>query len=97
MLNDRLLRENASRTPIDFEQKPIPANSLNEHDVIVNCSLESHQEYIFLFKVFLLLCAQQNVRLPGGDSTLHPYLFYMPSHLCTQNQKKWWQSALEQT
>ncbi|CAF4752903.1 unnamed protein product, partial [Rotaria sp. Silwood2] len=47
--------------------------------------------------VFLLLCAQQNIHLHGGNSTLHPYLLFSLSHLCTQQQKNWWQTAMEQT
>ncbi|CAF3425057.1 unnamed protein product, partial [Rotaria sp. Silwood2] len=74
-------REHFSLSPIDFEQKPINIESLNERDVIV----------------FLLLCAQQNIHLHGGNSTLHPYLLFSLSHLCTQQQKNWWQTAMEQT
>ncbi|CAF1301336.1 unnamed protein product [Rotaria sordida] len=81
VLNRCITREHFSIAPIDFEQKPITIESLNERDVIV----------------FLLLCAQQNVHLYGEDSTLHPYLLYSISHLCTQNQKNWWQTAIEQT
>ncbi|CAF4942723.1 unnamed protein product, partial [Rotaria sp. Silwood1] len=81
VLNRFITREHFSILPIDFEQKPITIESLNELDIIV----------------FLLLCAQQNVHLYDEDSTLHPYLFYSISHLCTQNQKNWWQTAMEQT
>ncbi|CAF3205339.1 unnamed protein product, partial [Rotaria sp. Silwood2] len=81
VLNRCITREHFSSLPIDFEQKPITIESLNELDAIV----------------FLLLCAQQNVHLYGEDSTLHPYLLYSISHLCTQNQKNWWQTAIEQT
>ncbi|CAF5059705.1 unnamed protein product, partial [Rotaria sp. Silwood1] len=33
----------------------------------------------------------------NSDSTLHPYLLFSLSHLCTQQQKNWWQTAMEQT
>ncbi|CAF1003091.1 unnamed protein product [Adineta steineri] len=79
-LSHCITREHFSIEPIDFEQKPIVIESLNERDLIV----------------FLLLCAQQNVHVYENDSTLHPYLLYSSSHLCTQNQKKWWQTAMEQ-
>ncbi|CAF2120518.1 unnamed protein product [Rotaria magnacalcarata] len=79
VLNRCITREHFSVLPIDFEQKPLTIESLNERDIIV----------------FLLLCAQQNVHLYGEDSTLHPYLLYSMSHLCTQNQKNWWQTATE--
>ncbi|CAF4373890.1 unnamed protein product, partial [Adineta steineri] len=52
VINNNTLREHFSLTPIDFEQKPINVESLNERDIIV----------------FLLLCAQQNVHLNSGDS-----------------------------
>ncbi|CAF3419279.1 unnamed protein product [Rotaria sp. Silwood1] len=65
VLNRFITREHFSILPIDFEQKPITIESLNELDIIV----------------FLLLCAQQNVHLYDEDSTLHPYLFYSISHL----------------
>ncbi|CAF3293312.1 unnamed protein product [Rotaria sp. Silwood2] len=60
VLNDCITREHFSTIPIDFEQKPIIIQSLNERDVIV----------------FLPLCAQQNVHLYEGESTLHLYLLY---------------------
>ncbi|CAF4275358.1 unnamed protein product, partial [Adineta steineri] len=81
VINNNTLREHFSLTPIDFEQKPINVESLNERDIIV----------------FLLLCAQQNVHLNSGDSILHPYLLFSASHLCTQQQKNWWQTVTEQT
>ncbi|CAF0905033.1 unnamed protein product [Adineta ricciae] len=65
--------------PIDFEQKPITIESLNERDIIV----------------FLLLCAQQNHHNHTENSLLHPYLLYCSSCLCTQQQKTWWQAALQ--
>ncbi|UJR37177.1 hypothetical protein I4U23_029885 [Adineta vaga] len=76
-----IIREHVSVEPIDFEQKPITMNSLNERDIII----------------FLLLCAQQNISNHKQDSILHPYLLYSSSSLCTQQQKLWWQTALERT
>ncbi|CAF1259292.1 unnamed protein product [Rotaria sp. Silwood1] len=81
IISSSTIREHFSLSPIDFEQKPIKFESLNERDVIV----------------FLLLCAQQNIYLHNSDSTLHPYLLFSLSHLCTQQQKNWWQTAMEQT
>ncbi|CAF3303642.1 unnamed protein product, partial [Rotaria sp. Silwood2] len=69
-------------------------------DVIVNNIKIKYSLYFsihFIFEVFLLLCAQQNIHLHGGNSTLHPYLLFSLSHLCTQQQKNWWQTAMEQT
>jgi hypothetical protein len=80
IISYNVMREYFSCEPIDFEQKPIRIESLNERDVIV----------------FLLLCAQQNVHLYNGESILHPYLLYSSAHLCTQQQKNWWQTAINQ-
>ncbi|CAF3366585.1 unnamed protein product [Rotaria socialis] len=81
MIRCSAICEHFSQASIDFEQKPIQSESLNELDVIV----------------FLLLCAQQNVHIHVGDSTLHPYLLFSLSHLCTHQQKRWWQTAMEKT
>jgi hypothetical protein len=93
------MREHFSLAPIDFEEKPIQIESLNERDIIVNkiYIFFNFLSYIIVIQVFLLLCAQQNVHLQGGDSTLHPYLLFSSSHLCTQQQKSWWQTAIDQT
>jgi hypothetical protein len=92
------MREHFSHKPIDFEQKPIKIESLNERDIIVNkTNFENYFFYLYLIQVFLLLCAQQNVHLHGVESILHPYLLFSSSHLCTQQQKIWWQTAIEQT
>lgn len=77
---DRCLTQDYySASPIDFEQQPIEVESLTQQDIIV----------------FLLLCAQQNVHLYNDESTLHPYLLYLSTNLCTQNQKQWWLAATE--
>ncbi|CAF4338557.1 unnamed protein product [Rotaria sp. Silwood2] len=81
IISSSTIREHFSLSPIDFEQKPIKIESLNERDIIV----------------FLLLCAQQNLHLHDNDSILHPYLLFSLSHLCTQEQKNWWQTAMEQS
>ncbi|CAF3931051.1 unnamed protein product, partial [Rotaria sordida] len=81
IINSSTIREHFSLSPIDFEQKSIKIESLNERDIIV----------------FLLLCAQQNIHLHDNNSILHPYLLFSLSHLCTQQQKNWWQTAMEQT
>ncbi|CAF0995165.1 unnamed protein product [Adineta ricciae] len=81
VINANTLREHFSLAPIDFERKPITVESLNERDVMV----------------FLLLCAQQNIHVHDAESILHPYLLFSASHLCTQQQKNWWQTAIEQT
>jgi predicted CDP-diglyceride synthetase/phosphatidate cytidylyltransferase len=96
VLSYNTIRDYFSLAPIDFADKPIKIESLNERDVIVNRNI--FQNYLLLFRliqVFLLLCAQQNVHLHDGDSILHPYLLFSASHLCTQQQKNWWQTALE--
>ena len=101
VLINHLIREYFSSAPIDFEQTPTTMDSLNEHDLIVGLPLSLIslcREKVFLFiQVFLLLCAQQNVHLYGGDSTLNPYLLYSSSHLYTPSQKNWWLTAMEQT
>ncbi len=38
-LNYCITREHFSLTPIDFEQKPVTIESLNERDVIVNLNI----------------------------------------------------------
>ena len=92
------IREHFSHEPIDFEEKPIQIESLNERDIIVNKTI-FFVNYFFLIhfiQIFLLLCAQQNVHLHSNESILHPYLLFSSSHLCTQQQKNWWQTAMEQ-
>jgi len=92
------IREHFSHEPINFEEKPIKIESLNERDIIVNKTI--FIKIIFFFfhfiQIFLLLCAQQNVHLHTNESILHPYLLFSSSHLCTQQQKIWWQTAIEQ-
>jgi len=98
VINYNTTREHFSLAPIDFEQKPIQIESLNERDVIVNKQIFLNLHFPFLsIQVFLLLCAQQNVHLHGGESILHPYLLFSSSHLCTQQQKNWWQTAIQKT
>jgi hypothetical protein len=99
VLNHGLLREHLSSAPIDFEEKPILMESLNELDIIVGEPFihRSHDSSLS-FQVFLLLCAQQNTRLNDGDeSILHPYLLYSSPHLYTPKQKTWWLTANEPT
>lgn len=81
VISSNILCEHFSNDILDFEQKPLEISSLNQRDMIV----------------FLLLCALQNVHLNQVDSILHPYLLFSSTHLCTQQQKIWWTTAIEQT
>ena len=60
-------------------------------------NISTNRSIGFYLQVFLLLCAQQNVHLHNGESILHPYLLFSSAHLCTQQQKNWWQTAMELT
>ena len=98
VLSSSVSLDHFSQAPIDFEHKPIDIESLNQYDVIVSEPLPPNRAFSLLcLQVFLLLCAQQNVLVHSAESTLHPYLLFSSSHLCTQQQKNWWQTAIEQT
>jgi len=79
VLTKFLTREHFVSTPIDFEEKILTIQSLQLVDLFV----------------FLLLCAQQNVRTGAEEPNFHPLLLYSSSNLFTKNQQKFWSDALK--
>ena len=70
VLNNHFIREHFSSTPIDFEQKPITMNSLNEKDLIVRQQLSSADQ-----------CPKRS-----PSSLFRSFFFYALNKMCTSTE-----------
>lgn len=64
VLNNHLIREHFSSAPIDFEEKPITMDSLNEQDLIVRQQISVRNEVHPLYSgLSSSLCSTKRARL----------------------------------
>jgi hypothetical protein len=88
-LNHCVTREHFSLAPIDFEQKPILIESLNERDVIVNLKIYFFLENLFYLLIrFFFFYVHNKIHIYMVEIQHYIHIYFILHHIYVHKVKK---------